>query len=190
MEQSKLKELLGSMSRKEKIGQLFQIMGHMLSSDAVLTGPLKDLGLSDEDIALAGTVLGLGSSGGAQLKEIQEKYMEKHPHHIPLIFMVHVIHGYKTIYPMPLAMGATFSPELLKECSKMAAREAAAAGLHVTFSPMVDLVRDARWGRVVESTGEDVYLNKVMAESIVHGYGRAFGTYPAGILSSGLQSRH
>ena len=170
MEQSKLKELLNSMSRKEKIGQLFQIMGHMLSDDAVLTGPLKDLGLSDEDLALCGTILGLGSSGGAQLKAIQEKYMESHPHHIPLIFMVDVIHGYKTIYPMPLAMGATFSPELLKECSKMSAREAAAAGLHVTFSPMVDLVRDARWGRVVESTGEDVYLNKVMAESTVQGY--------------------
>jgi len=73
MEQSKLKELLGSMSRKEKIGQLFQIMGHMLSSDAVLTGPLKDLGLSDEDIALAGTVLGLGSSGGAQSESISKR---------------------------------------------------------------------------------------------------------------------
>ena len=170
MEQGKLKELLNSMSRKEKIGQLFQIMGHMLSDDAAITGPLKEPGLSDEDIALAGTVLGLGSNGGAQLKAVQEKYIKKHPHRIPLIFMLDVIHGYKTIYPIPLAMGAAFAPELLKDCSKMAAREAAASGIHVTFSPMVDLVRDARWGRVMESTGEDVYLNKVMAESEVRGY--------------------
>lgn len=84
--------------------------------------------------------------------------------------MMDVIHGMKTIFPAPLAQGATFDPELSGECASAAAKEASAAGLHVTFSPMVDLVRDARWGRVVESTGEDPYLNSRFSEAIVKGF--------------------
>ena len=74
MEEKKLKELFDSMSRKEKIGQLFQVMGHMLSDEAILTGPLYDLGLRDEDIKLAGSVVGLGSTGAKTLIEIQKEH--------------------------------------------------------------------------------------------------------------------
>ena len=140
MQHTELEALLHDMSLKEKIGQLFQISGQLLAEDSAAMGPMQ-----------AGTVLGV--YGAEKIKKIQKEYMEHHPHHIPLIFMLDVINGYRTVYPIPLAQGASFRPELSGACAKMAAREAAAAGLHVTFSPMTDLVRDARWGRVMESTG-------------------------------------
>lgn len=84
--------------------------------------------------------------------------------------MADVINGYRTIFPVPLAQGCSFDPELVKRCARAAAREASWAGLHCVFSPMVDLCRDARWGRCMESTGEDVYLNCRMAEAMVEGY--------------------
>ena len=170
MEELKLKELFSSLTRKEKIGQLFQVMGHMLSEDAILTGPLRDMGLEDEDIALAGSVVGLGSKGARTLMETQRVHMERHPKKIPLIFMMDIIHGYRTIYPMPLGMAATFSPELSQECAGMAAREGAAAGVHVAFSPMADITRDPRWGRGMEGSGEDPCLNEAMTASVVKGY--------------------
>ena len=84
--------------------------------------------------------------------------------------MADIINGYKTIFPIPLAQGCTFDPDLVRQLAAAAAREGAAAGVHVTFSPMADLVRDPRWGRVMESTGEDPYLNGIMAEQMVKGY--------------------
>ena len=168
MEHKKLEELLDSMGTKEKIGQLFQVSGQLLAEDSVAMGPAQELGITKEDIELAGSVLGI--TGSEKIRKIQEAYMKKHPHHIPLMFMLDVINGYRTVYPIPLAQGASFDPELSKECAKMAAKEAAVSGLHVTFSPMTDLVRDARWGRVMESTGEDVWLNSRFAEAMVQGY--------------------
>lgn len=168
MENSKLQALFDDMSIKEKIGQLFQVTGAVYEEDAVISGPVKELGIEEEDIYLAGSVL--GTMGAKKIKQIQKRYMEKHPHHIPLLFMLDVINGYKTVYQIPLGQGAAFDPELAKKCASMAAKEAAADGLHVTFSPMADLVRDARWGRVMESTGEDVYLNCVYAKAMVEGY--------------------
>lgn len=168
MQHTELEALLHDMSLKEKIGQLFQISGQLLAEDSAAMGPMQDMGVAREDISLAGTVLGV--YGAEKIKKIQKEYMEHHPHHIPLIFMLDVINGYRTVYPIPLAQGASFRPELSGACAKMAAREAAAAGLHVTFSPMTDLVRDARWGRVMESTGEDVWLNGRFAEAMTRGY--------------------
>ena len=81
-----------------------------------------------------------------------------------------VINGLETIFPIPLAQGCTFSPELVEAASRASAKEAAAAGVHVTFSPMLDLVRDARWGRVMESTGEDPWLNSALGRAMVRGY--------------------
>ena len=92
------------------------------------------------------------------------------PHRIPLLFMLDVINGFKTIFPIPLGQGATFEPELSRRCAQAAAKEAAVSGLHVTFAPMVDLVRDARWGRVMESTGEDPYLNCLFSRAMVEGF--------------------
>ena len=96
--------------------------------------------------------------------------MENHPHHIPLLFMGDVINGMETIFPIPLGQGCTFHPELVEACARIAAREAAVSGLHVTFSPMLDLVRDPRWGRVMETPGEDPWLNRQMAKAMVRGY--------------------
>ena len=168
MQQEKILELLKEMSIEEKIGQLFQGSGTFFEGDSIMTGPAADMGLDEKTVSNMGTIL--GATGAARLKQIQQKFMEKQPHHIPLIFMADIINGYKTIFPIPLAQGAAFRPELAKKGAEIAAAEAAAAGLHVTFSPMVDLVRDARWGRVMESTGEDTFLNCAYAKALVEGY--------------------
>lgn len=170
MEKEKLEQLLNDMSLQEKIDQMLQLRGNFYQMDvnAVLTGPAAQLGIGEKDVDMAGSIL--GTYGAEALKKIQKNYMEKQPHHIPMLFMMDVIHGMKTIFPMPLAMGATFEPKLAGRCAETAAKEAACSGLHVTFSPMVDLVRDARWGRVMESTGEDPYLNSRMAQAQVKGF--------------------
>lgn len=170
MEKNELKQLLNDMSMEEKIGQLVQLMGAFYQDnlDSVVTGPARNLGITAEDIRLAGSIL--GTYGAEDLKKIQKEYMEKQPHHIPMLFMMDVIHGMKTIFPLPLGMGATFDPELAGRAAEAAAKEAAVSGLHVTFSPMADLVRDARWGRVMESTGEDPYLNGLFTAAQVKGF--------------------
>ncbi|MBQ8161211.1 MAG: beta-glucosidase, partial [Clostridia bacterium] len=167
MEQTKLLELLRSMSLEEKIGQLCQVPGVFYDGSAAVTG--ENWGtLSEEEMRLSGSTLGIWGAG--KLRSIQERYMERHPHHIPLLFMLDVIHGHRTVFPCPLGQGATMDPELVQECARVQAREASSDGIHVTFSPMADLCRDARWGRVMESTGEDPYLSGKMASAMVRGY--------------------
>ena len=177
MEQRQLIDLLNDMSLEEKAGQLFQVTGDWFDGMEALeqTGPEAEetARIRKSYSHLAGSVLGV--YGAANIKRIQSAYMERQPHHIPLLFMLDIINGYKTIYPIPLAQGAMFDPEFAGDCAAMAAKEGAAGGLHVTFSPMVDLVRDARWGRVMESTGEDVYLNSLYAKAMVEGYQRQRG---------------
>ena len=168
MEQEKLIALLQDMSLEEKINQLFQVHGNFFEGDSIATGPAAAQGFSEKAIREAGSVL--GSTGASLLKRIQDKQMEQQPHHIPLLFMADIINGYKTIFPIPLAQGAAFHEEVARTGAEVAAKEVSAAGVHITFSPMVDLVRDARWGRVMESNGEDVYLNSVYAKALVEGY--------------------
>lgn len=168
MERDKLAGLLKEMSLEEKIDQMLQVSGMFYEEEGVITGPANTVGFTEDEIRQAGSVL--GSVGAQKLKKIQKDYMEKQPHHIPLIFMADIINGFRTIFPIPLAQGCSFQPELVKEGAAAAARESAAAGLHLTFSPMVDLVRDARWGRVMESTGEDPFLNRCFARAMVEGY--------------------
>ena len=84
--------------------------------------------------------------------------------------MQDVIHGFRTIYPIPLGMAASFDPALVRRCAAMAAKEAAVSGIDVTFAPMVDISRDARWGRCMEGAGEDVYLGCAMAKAQVEGF--------------------
>lgn len=165
---SKIVELLNDMSLDEKIGQMVQLTGDFFSGDGLMTGPMMEMNLSTEQVNNTGSVL--SAVGAKKLKDIQKSYMEKQPHHIPLVFMADIINGLRTVFPIPLAQGCSFNPKLVKEMAKIAAKESARAGLHVTFSPMVDLVRDARWGRVMESTGEDVYLNGELAKAMVEGY--------------------
>ncbi len=168
MTEQKLQQLLQDMTLEEKVNQMLQLAGGFFTGDMMAMGPMAEKGFTQENVAQAGSVL--GALGAEKLKKIQQDFMEKHPHKIPLLFMLDVINGLKTIYPIPLGQGATFEPELSERCARMAAKESAVSGLHVTFSPMVDLVRDARWGRVMESTGEDPYLNSLFAGAMVKGY--------------------
>ncbi len=168
MTELQLKKLLAEMSLGEKIEQLIQFHGGFYGDVKMITGPGHDYTIKPDQQWHIGTVL--GETGYEHLKELQEGFMAKQPHHIPAIFMSDVIHGYKTIYPVPLAQGASFDPELTRELASASAKEASAAGLHVTFSPMCDLSRDARWGRCMEGTGEDPWLNARFAEAMVWGY--------------------
>lgn len=165
-----LEELLKSLTIEEKVGQLLQLAPFLFNDNnkGEITGPMKDMGIGSKEINLAGSVLGI--SGAKEMKEIQSEYLAKHEKKIPLLFMADVIHGYRTIYPIPLALGCSWDMEMAEESARIAAKEAAAGGIHVTFSPMVDLVRDPRWGRVMESTGEDPYLNGLYAKAFVRGY--------------------
>lgn len=168
MEIKELEKLLSEMSLEEKIGQMIQITGSMLSVDSLITGPTETIEISDEMLSMVGSILNI--EGAEKMREIQKNYVDKHPHHIPLLLMYDVINGMETIFPIPLAQGCTFSPEMVEQAARISAKEAAASGLHVTFSPMLDLVRDPRWGRVMESTGEDPWLNGVMGKAMVRGY--------------------
>lgn len=168
MTEQKLTELLRDMSLEEKVNQMSQVTGGFFNGEIVVTGPMADKGFTEDNVNQAGSVI--GSMGAETLKSIQKNYMEKHPHHIPLLFMLDVINGYKTVFPIPLAQGASFEPELSEQCASVAAKEASVSGLHVTFAPMTDLVRDARWGRVMESTGEDPYLNSLFCAAMVRGF--------------------
>lgn len=168
MNEQKLRSLLEDMTLQEKIEQLVQLHGGFFGTVDTYTGPVVDFHMTPEQPYRIGSLL--GEHGAAHLMDLQDKMMDKQPHHIPALFMADVIHGYKTAFPVPIAIGATFNLDLAERITAAAAREAAAAGVHVAFSPMVDLVRDSRWGRCMESTGEDPWLNARMAESQVQGF--------------------
>ncbi|MCH4209900.1 glycoside hydrolase family 3 N-terminal domain-containing protein [Bifidobacterium sp.] len=169
MQHQQLADLLAQMTLDEKIGQLMQVSGDFFSDNAEeRTGPMAQLGIADEELANVGTVLNI--AGAEECRRIQTSAMRRHRLHIPTMFMSDVIHGYETIFPIPLAMGSSWNPAMARRMAEVAARESSVAGLSLTFSPMIDLVRDPRWGRVMESTGEDPYLNARMAEALVHGY--------------------
>lgn len=157
--------LLSRMSLAEKVGQLTQIGGANFS-----------FGLQPEDIIRsggAGSVLWLNDS--KKFNELQKIAVEESPSKIPLLFALDVIHGYRTIFPVPLGMAASWDSEIVEQSQAIAAKEARAAGLHWTFGPMLDIARDARWGRIVEGAGEDPYLGSVMAAAQVRGFQ---GPYP------------
>lgn len=164
-----LKQLLNNMTREEKIGQMVQLAGEFYKEeDSENTGPMHEMNMSAEKMTTIGSVLGI--SGAQTLITIQKEHLAKSRLGIPLLFMADVIHGYRTIFPISLGMACTWNPDLIEESAVIAAKEAAVSGLHVTFAPMVDLVRDARWGRVMEATGEDPYLNQLYARAFVRGY--------------------
>lgn len=169
MQQNQLEQLLSQMTLDEKIGQLTQVTGDFFSDKAEeRTGPMSQLGLGDEELSNVGTVLGV--TGATECRRIQTEYMKRNRLHIPALFMGDVIHGCRTIFPIPLALGSSWNEDAARKMAEVSAREASAAGIDVTFSPMVDLVRDPRWGRVLESTGEDPLLNGRLAAAMVKGY--------------------
>ena len=167
MDKKALEALLNDMSTEEKVMQLVQIPGSEYEAGAEITG-IERGQVKDNVKRLAGSTLGIW--GSKRLRKIQEQYIKEHPHHIPLMFMLDVIHGHKTVLPCPLGQGATFDPSAVRKGAEIQAHEAAADGVHATFSPMADLCRDARWGRIMESTGEDKILNSRMAVAMVEGY--------------------
>jgi beta-glucosidase len=156
--------LLSQMTIEEKAGQLTQIAA------APLTGPGEQR-TGQEEMVRKGEVGSLLNAVGAErTNQLQRIAVEQSRLHIPLIFGFDVIHGQHTVFPIPLGMAASFDPELVEEASRMAAAEARADGIEWVFSPMVDIARDARWGRMAESAGEDPYLGSVMARAYVRGY--------------------
>lgn len=171
MMDQQLVTLMKQMSLDEKIAQLLQLAEPFFEgseSGGQITGPMETMGIPDETVGNTGSVLGL--TGAQEVMAVQQAHLRKNRLGIPLLVMADIVHGYKTIFPVPLAIGCSWDMGLAEKSAEIAAREASAAGVHVTFAPMVDLVRDPRWGRVMESTGEDPYLNSEYARAFVRGF--------------------
>ena len=160
--------LLKQMTLEEKVGQLIQLSSTFFGDDTELTGPAQDWGLTKEQMATIGSCLGFDDP--EKIRRTQEIHLESDRNKIPLLFMRDVIHGYRTIYPIGLGLSCSFDEDLFTECTKMAAKEASAFGQHVTFAPMVDLARDARWGRVMETCGEEALLGARFGAAQVKAY--------------------
>ena len=171
MKEKYIISLLNQMTLEEKIGQMVQVAGDIFLTDDinVETGPLKNLELSNEQLYQVGSILNV--MGAERVKKVQDEYLSKSRLKIPLLFMDDVINGYKIAFPIPIAQGCSWNIDIIKKIAKISAMESNIAGANVNFSPMVDLSRDARWGRVMESIeGEDPYLGQVYAKAIVETY--------------------
>lgn len=170
MNREKILDLVKKMTLIEKVMQMTQLVPGLIFHTQLtnLTGPFREWLFTEEQLTMTGSVLGV--DGAEYVKKVQKEFLEKSEKKIPLLFMADVIHGFSTIFPIPLAQGCSFDLELIEQAAYIAAKEASASGVHVTFSPMADLVRDPRWGRVMESPGEDPYLAGLVASAMVRGY--------------------
>ncbi|MGE5727179.1 MAG: glycoside hydrolase family 3 N-terminal domain-containing protein [Gemmatimonas sp.] len=156
--------LLSTLTLEEKVGQLT-----MSPAEGLQTGPRRKAGsLEQVRAGQVGSVIGIW--GAARTHAMQKIAAEESPHRIPVLFSLDVIHGYRTIFPVPLAEAASFDPALVESNARLAAIEATANGITWTFAPMVDIARDPRWGRIVEGSGEEPYLGSVLAASRVRGF--------------------
>lgn len=159
-----VKNLMSKMTLEEKLGQL-----NLPASSDFVTGAVSSSDIAEK--VKAGKVGGVFNIRSVtKIKELQQFAVNSSRLHIPLLFGMDVIHGYKTIFPIPLGMSATWDMELVKRSASIAASEASADGIQWTFSPMVDLTRDPRWGRVSEGNGEDAFLSSAIAKAMVQGY--------------------
>ena len=162
--EKRIDALLKQMTLQEKVGQLTQY------SSGAPTGP--SAGKADYPNMIArgevGSLFNLDSAHAAN--QYQHIAVEKSRLHIPLLFGLDVIHGFRTTFPVPLALASTWDPSIVEKAARIAAQESSAAGVRLTFSPLVDIARDPRWGRIVEGAGEDAYLGSVMARAYVRGY--------------------
>lgn len=160
----RIDELLAKMTLEEKVGQLNQY------SFGMPTGP--GTGRSSVEDAVRRGEIGsfLNVTSPAESNRLQRIAMEESRARIPILFGLDVIHGFRTTFPVPLALSAAWDPAVVERAARVSAEEATAAGIRWTFSPMVDVARDARWGRIVEGSGEDPYLGSVLARAYVRGY--------------------
>ena len=161
--EARMEALLQQMTLEEKLGQMSQYSGGMPTRPG--TGRT-----SYEEMIAKGQVSSLLNVSGQEANRYQKIAVEQSRLKIPLIFGLDVIHGYRTIFPIPLALSATWDPALVEKSAAIAAVEARADGIRWTFSPMVDIARDARWGRIAEGAGEDPYLGSAMAQAYIRGY--------------------
>ena len=167
MTESKINDLLSKMTLEEKIGQLHQYFSYgKFDPEIIRQG--KAGSVMNATGALTGS--GEGESANAEACNDIQKLALDTPHKIPQIFGRDVIHGYRTVFPIPLAQAASFNPELAEQAASVAALEATATGIKWTFAPMLDIARDARWGRIAEGNGEDPFLGAKMAAAVVKGF--------------------
>ena len=161
---ARVESLLKKMTLDEKVGQLVQYTGGQP------TGP--GTGRTDyEEMISQGQIGSLFNINTAkETNAYQHLAVEKSRLHIPILFGEDVIHGFRTEFPIPLALASTWDPALVEKTARVAAQEASASGIRWTFSPMVDIARDARWGRMTEGAGEDPFLGSAMAAAYVRGY--------------------
>lgn len=159
-----INKLMGQMTLDEKIGQL-----NLVTVGRAITGSVVNHGV--EEKIKKGEIGGVfGIYGAGDVAKIQDVAVKESRLHIPLIFGLDVIHGHQTIYPIPLGTSASWDMDLIQQSARMAAKEASAEGLNWIFSPMVDIARDPRWGRISEGAGEDPYLGSQIAKALVRGY--------------------
>ncbi|OJV37740.1 MAG: glycosyl hydrolase [Bacteroidales bacterium 36-12] len=154
----KIDKLLSQMTLKEKIGQLNQLTGTGLSDD--MTGMIR--------AGYVGSIL--NEVDGKTVTELQRIAVEESRLGIPIIFARDVIHGFKTIFPIPLGQAASWNLEVVEAGARVAAEEASSVGIRWTFAPMIDVSRDPRWGRIAESLGEDPYLTSVLGVAMIQGF--------------------
>jgi len=157
-------DLIGKMTLEEKLGQL-----NLPASGDITTGSVSSSNIAEK--IKEGKVGGLFNIKSVEkIRAVQQIAMEQSRLKIPLIFGMDVIHGYQTLFPIPLGMSCSWDMELIEKSARLAAQEASADGICWTFSPMVDIARDPRWGRVSEGSGEDAYLGSQIARAMVKGY--------------------
>lgn len=170
--EDRISELLERMTLREKLGQLTQ-------AETVKADRAEEMREAVRRGEIGSILMSVGSTAGntpqgeidvAFYNELQRIAVEESPHGIPLLFGRDVIHGHRTVYPIPLAMAAAFDPELVKHCYREIAEEAANDSVHQSFAPMLDLSRDPRWGRIIEGGGEDPYVGAQMARAVVEGF--------------------
>ncbi len=159
--EKRIEDLLARMTLEEKLGQLQQLAGHEY-------GKLKPEHLTAARGGRLGSVLNV--LGATNVNELQRAAVEESRLRIPLLFGYDVRHGYRTVFPIPLGEAASWDPVVAERSAAVAAAEAAAAGVKWTFAPMLDIVRDPRWGRVAEVSGEDPFLGSVMGAARVRGF--------------------
>lgn len=164
-----ISQLMAKMTVEEKLGQLNLLPGTSATTGELKNSPLMQLVAQGK----LGTIL--NQTGVDGIRQLQDAAVKKSRLGIPLLIGMDVIHGYETIFPIPLGMSCSWDLQAIEQAARIAAKEATADGICWTYSPMVDIALDARWGRIAEGNGEDPFLGSRIAEALVRGYQGDFG---------------